>query len=123
MAIKKYIVEVVRTDEYEIEIDDSIWTDNAIGDWSEYFFETEEDNRQEEFVKHLAESITSQGIGESIEGFGYVKQKPHLSKTDDFPEQCSPDGKIIVQDQYTLGLSVSIISYDKDLKSEIFKKS
>jgi hypothetical protein len=123
MAITKYKVEVTRVDEYEIEIDDSIWTDDRIAQWSESFFETDEDSRQEDFVKRLAESLTHQGIKEDIEGFGYVKQKYHSMEEGDLLSQYGSGLKPIGEDQYTEGLFVEIIAHKDEYETEIFNQT
>lgn len=119
MATKKYTVEVTRVDEYEIEIDDSIWTDEKIADWSDSFFETDEDSRQEDFVKHLAESMTHQDIKEGLEGFGYVKQKYHSMEEGELLNQYGIGLKPIENEKYTKGLFVNIISHKGEYETEI----
>ena len=118
MAIKKYTVEVTRVDEYEIEIDDSIWTDKRISSWSEGFFETDEDSRQEDFAKNLAKSMTHQDIQEFLEGFGYVKQKYHSMEEGDLLYQSEGFTKISDAD-YTEGIIVNIISHKDEYETEI----
>nr|WP_315245107.1 hypothetical protein [uncultured Flavobacterium sp.] len=121
MAIKKYKVEVVRTDEYEIKIDDSIYTDEFIEQWSESFYQTEEGSRQEDFVKHLSESITKRGELNFLEGFGFVKQKYHSMEEDDFLVQYADNLKIVTEEEYAPGILVKIISHDVEYESEIFQ--
>jgi hypothetical protein len=126
MAIKKYTVEVVRTDEYEIEIDDSIWTDEIIETWSDSFFPTDEDNRQESIVKHLADSLTRLGLRHNLEGFGFVKQKQINARMSEneiiaqYKYDCCSGNTRISEEDYTKGLSVNIITYDYDYETEIF---
>jgi len=120
MAIQKYTVEVTRVDEYEIEIDDSIWTDEVIKEWSESFFEIDENNHQESFVKNLSESLTHQGIQTDIEGFGFVKQRLHKMKPGDLLSQYSEGLTKVTEDEYTKGLLVNIIAYKDDYETETF---
>lgn len=120
MAIKKYTVEVVRTDEFEIEIDDSIYTDEFIETWSESFYDTEEGSRQEDFVKHLASGLTRAGIANGLEGFGYVKQKFASKNKGVLLSQYSQTKKITEED-YSPGISVKIHQYDDDYQTEIFE--
>lgn len=119
MALKKYTIEVTRVDEYEIEIDDSIYTDEFIEQWSESFFDSEEDNRQEDFVKHLATGLTSGGIMKGIEGFGYVKQKYESDEDPDLLPQYSSASKRITEEEYSPGLFVKIRQYDTDYETEV----
>ncbi len=123
MAIQKFTVEVTRVDEYEIEIDDAIYTDEVIEQWSESFQETDEDNRKEDFVKHLANAITSGGKAEPMEGFGYVKQKWHASKEDDLLFQVKSGMQKVTEEDYSPGLFVNIISHDDDYQTEILTNS
>ncbi|MEO8532832.1 MAG: hypothetical protein ABI441_03745 [Flavobacterium sp.] len=120
MAIKKYKVEVTRVDEYEIEIDDAIYTDDVIEQWSEIFFNTDEDTRQEDFAKHLASGITSAGIKEVLEGFGYVKQKHHNTSDGDILPQYTSQLKKVTEEEYSPGILVNIISHNDDYTTEIF---
>lgn len=122
MALKKYKVEVTRVDEYEITIDDSIYTDEVIEQWSESFFETEEDERLEDFVKHLAKGITCAGKAEPLEGFGFVKQKFHSMEDGDLLDQCKAEMKKVTEEDYSPGLLVNIISFDDEYETEIFKQ-
>ena len=122
MALKKFRVEVVRTDEYEIEIDDSVYTDEFIEQWSESFQDTEEDSRQQDFVKHLAGSITCTGKKEFLEGFGFIKQRFHSMDTDDFLTQYSKGFTKVTEEEYSPGIKVEIINYDEDYEIEIFDK-
>lgn len=119
MAIKKYKVEVIRTDEYEIEIDDSIWTDEQIEQWSLMFYETNDDSRQEDFVKHLSEAITTNGLRDGMEGFGFVKQKYKNDEEDDFLIQHNNLGERIREENFTPGILVNIISYNDGYETEI----
>ncbi|MRX40600.1 hypothetical protein GJU43_15035 [Flavobacterium sp. LC2016-23] len=120
MAIKKYTVEVTRVDEYQIEIDDAIYTDDVIEQWSESFYETEEDTRQEDFVKHLAKAMTSGGIKEGLEGFGYVKQKHDNMEAGNLLTQYTSQSKKVTEEEYSPGLFVNIINHDNDYDTEIF---
>jgi len=120
MAIKKYTVEVTRVDEYEIEIDDSLYTDEFIEQWSLSFYETDEDSRQEDFVKHLASGLTSGGIKSGLEGFGYVKQKYASQADNEILTQYSSGFKKVTEEEYSPGLFVKINQYDDDYQTEIF---
>lgn len=122
MALQKYKVEVVRTDEYEIEIDDAIYTDEFIEQWSESFYPTDEDSRQENFVEHLASAITRSGTAKGLEGFGSIKQKLHCMEDGYLLTQYSSAYKKVPEEQYSPGIIVNIIGYDDDYETEIFKQ-
>jgi len=123
MAIKKYRVEVVRTDEYEIEIDDAIYTDEFIEQWSESFQDTDEESRTEDFVKHLAGSITCNGKAQGLEGFGYIKQSIHSCDGELELSQYSSGLKRIPEEEFSPGIKVEIINYDEDYEIEIFENN
>lgn len=48
MSKKKYLVTVKRIDEYEIEVDETVWDEEALKNWSNAFYEVES---VEELVK------------------------------------------------------------------------
>jgi hypothetical protein len=121
MAIQKYKVEVVRTDEYEIEIDDAIYTDEFIEQWSEGFYETDSDNREEDFVKHLANAITFDDKAKFLEGFGFIKQRYHSMNLGNLLTQYSSKSKVKEED-YSPGLVVTINTHADDYSTEIFKQ-
>ncbi|MFW0737603.1 hypothetical protein [Flavobacterium sp. T12S277] len=120
MALRKYKVEVTRIDEYEIEIDDAIYTNEVIEQWSESFFETDEDCRQEDFAKHLAKGLTRGGIKDGLEGFGFVKQKFHKMPVGELLTQYSSGLKKVTEEEYSPGLFVNIICHDDDYETEVF---
>lgn len=65
-----YQIEVKRTDQFKIEIDELIWNKEALANWSSVFFPVE----STEFIaEHLAKSIVHSGVGSFFEGYGYVK--------------------------------------------------
>lgn len=120
MAIQKFKIEVTRVDEYVIEVDDSMYTDEFIEQWSESFYETNEDSRQEDFAKHLASALTSEGLTRGIEGFGYIKQKLFRDDVNHLLTQYSSELKTITEEDYSPGLLVDIIQYDEDYEIEVF---
>ncbi|MEN9909091.1 MAG: hypothetical protein RLZZ540_2240 [Bacteroidota bacterium] len=119
MAIRKFAVAVIRKDEYEVEIDDSIYSDEFLEQWTETFYHTEEGKRQEDFVKHLANAITANHLAKGLEGFGYVKQKYSSMAEGDFLRQINSELKNVTEEEYAPGLSVNIISYDLDYKNGV----
>ncbi|NRT11508.1 hypothetical protein [Flavobacterium sp. 14A] len=121
MAIQKFTVEVVRTDEYEITIDDSIYTEDYLEQWSESFFETEEGNRQEDFAKHIALGISLAGKAQSLEGFGFVKQAFKPVDENDIEPQYGYNRKQITEQEYTPGIQVKILEYNDGHEVEIFE--
>ena len=65
--MKKFKCTVTKTYEYEIEIDEKIWTEERIKNWASIFYKA--DNLQE-VAEHLAMMKTRYDDGEFIEGFG-----------------------------------------------------
>jgi hypothetical protein len=122
MSILKYKVEVVRTDEYEIEIDDAIYTNDTIEEWSQHFLATDDESRQEDFVKHLAVAISMSGTAQGLEGFGYVKQKHCSMIQSDYYTQTAVGRRKVTEEEYNPGLIVTINSYEDQIETEIFKQ-
>lgn len=65
--MKKFNCEVTKTYIYEIEMDDSVWTEEEIQTWGDYFQPV---NDLQDIVEILAEMKTKYDAGEFIEGFG-----------------------------------------------------
>jgi len=65
--MKKFKCTVTKTYEYEIEIDEKIWTEETIKEWASAFYRA--DNLQE-VAEHLAMMKTRYDDGDFIEGFG-----------------------------------------------------
>lgn len=118
MGIIRYNVEVTRVDEYEIHIDDAIWTEEEIKKWSNTF---QDAKKPKHIVDHLAKAITNHGIAEGMEGFGYVKQKHCRMPNGDFYSQQTAFLEKIKESDYTKGLSVIVIQHNEDYESEINK--
>lgn len=118
MAIKKYNVEVVRTDEYEIEVDETIWTQEAIDLWSETFFEAE---NVDDLVKYLSEALSQKEEPGYMEGFGFVKQKYAGNEDSPFVIQTRNEKYIVQDHEYTNGLVVNIISKKDQIESEVLQ--
>lgn len=66
--MRKFRCSVTKTYEYEIEIDENIWTEENIKGWASVFEYAE---TLEDIVEILAERKTRYGFGEHIEGFGF----------------------------------------------------
>lgn len=73
--MRKFKVKVETVKEYEIEVDDSIATDEELENWESVFWPLDcEDDRVTSYVASYAELRASQGDG-FIEGFGVVTPK------------------------------------------------
>lgn len=109
----KFKVTVTRIDEYEIEIDETVWTPSELKDWAKTFFPTES---LAEFAKHLAGAVMSNGSANGfMEGFGYVK----TYRSDGSVREQFGALKKVEESQYTTGLSVTPISEDEDFDYEV----
>lgn len=67
--MKKFRIEVTRTDTYEIEVDETVWDEKTLRDWSKMFSLASD---QREFAEILAVSIAESDGNFPIEGFGTV---------------------------------------------------
>lgn len=113
----KFSITVIRTDEYEIEIDENIWTPEYINDWSKSFYPAED---AEDIAKHLAAAIMNEGSGNGfMEGFGVVKT---LYNNGNEKRQWETITKPIAAEDYTKGVSVKIITENDDYEYEIEQK-
>ena len=119
MALKKFTVEVTRTDEYEIEIDTDVWNQERIDQYSESFSEVED---IDDIVMEVARGISHQGKNKFIEGFGFVKQKAHRSEPGDLNTQYFSRGIKVNDDEYDQGLLVNIISHADEYEVTSFVK-
>lgn len=65
--MKKFRCTVTKETTMDIEIDDSIWTEQEIAEWQRYFYSVE---NLKDIVGHIAKMKTEYEDGEFIEGFG-----------------------------------------------------
>ena len=65
--MNKFKCTITKTTEYEIEIDESVWTNEALKNWSSVFEDVES---QQELAEVLAQRMEDHCPGEFIEGFG-----------------------------------------------------
>lgn len=110
----KFKIEVTRVDEYEIEVDETIYDQQALKNWSQTFWDVDS---AQELAESLAETVARNGAGRNfMEGFGTVKTyySDGSEKT-----QYTRDFKRITE--FTPGLSIRIISEDDDISTETKK--
>lgn len=104
--MKKFKCVVTKTYEYEISMDDKIWSEENINNWASVFYEAD---NLEDMVRHLARMKVQHEDGEYIEGFGipYINGDiPYLNNAEDF-SYISPD------------INIDIITYeDVDVEVE-----
>lgn len=72
----KFKVTVTCINEYEIDIDEEVWTPEALREWSRYFSTVE---NTAALADHLGEMLARNGITDEIEGFGYLDGDTQLS--------------------------------------------
>ena len=114
----KFNVKVIRTDEYEIEIDENKFNEEALKSWSEVFSDVE---TQEDLAKKLAGAIMYFGSDYGfIEGFGYVKT---VNENGNEVKHYEQGHGVVLDSEYSSGLSVKIIyeNEDYDYESEEIK--
>ena len=113
--MKKYNVQAIRTDEYEIEIDENIWTAEALEKWSNVFCDCDD---LEELAKHLSGMLLSLGYERFLEGFGYVYTENEDGMQ--LSQFCRDDnGEIVKVTDFAKGIKVKVISMDDDYDYEI----
>lgn len=114
----KFNVTVIRTDQYEIEIDENIWNKEARENWGKVFHEV---NDVEDVVKDFAVAYMRTDT-HFIEGYGYPKvlykdgtAKRMMYMNDQNKLENVPEEKM------TKGLIIKPIDEDEDYETEIEK--
>ena len=72
--MRKFKVTVTRTVEYEVEVDETVYTDEARKGWEGTFWTLDQEDNAEAFACALAEQSVRLGVNEFIEGFARVMQ-------------------------------------------------
>lgn len=117
MSIKSIKTEVTRVDSFEIKIDETIWNDEALKEWSNVFFPVE---NLEDLAKHLAQMVARLGTGEFYEGFGRIKTSfKNLEKTQWVTNE---KNEWVVFREYQKGIEIVILSEDDDCEVEIINE-
>lgn len=111
--MQKFKVTITRIDEYEISIDETVWTPEELKNWSKSFYPTE---NTKELAKHVAGAIFHSGSGDGfMEGFAIVKQL----RNDNTPMFQMHHGKKVLEEDYTKGLLAKIIDENEDIEFEV----
>lgn len=115
--MKKFKCTVTRTDEYEIEIDETIYNKEWMEKFSSYMYDF---NSLSQHVEHLAQYQARLGSGASfIEGYGYVNRNGKLPYS---PEDFDENGEWLPEEQRRQtapGLNINIISEDEDCEVDV----
>lgn len=85
--MKKYKVTVTRVTEYEVEVDENIYTEEARKDWERIFWDLEGDEPTEAFARGLAEQSIRLGVNDFIEGFSRVMEDSE--QADRYKDHCN----------------------------------
>ena len=72
--MKKFKITVTRTVDYEVEVDETVYTDEARKGWEGTFWALDPEDNAEAFACALAEQSIRLGVNEFIEGFSRVMQ-------------------------------------------------
>lgn len=83
--MKKFKVEVTKTWDFEVEIDETVWTEENIQNWKKVFYNVD---TLEEIVEILATMFAEQGEGQFLEGFGV----PMIDRAIPFPQMLTAEG-------------------------------
>ena len=84
--MKKYKVTVTRTTEYEVEVDENIYTEENRESWEHTFWNLDGDEPTESFARGLAEQSIRLGVNEFIEGFARVMENKEQAER--YKEHC-----------------------------------
>jgi len=115
--MEHFIIEVIKTDEFIVNIDPIIWDEKARKDWSETFWKL---NNNEDLAKSLAESVSRQGLENFYEGFGYIKTFYNDgSERKQWYKDKEGNLKFRTEEDYTNGISITVLSMDDDIESNI----
>lgn len=107
----KYKIEVKKTNEYEIEFDESVWTESYIEEWDSIFQDAFD---LEDSAEHLSYLLMQEGPGGFIEGFGHVK-----TFYPDGEEFLQFDGLTVMsEDMYAEGVVVRLKSPGEEFEYE-----
>lgn len=113
--MKKYNINVIRTDEYEIEIDENIWTAEALESWNSAFGGCDD---LKALAQHLSLMLLRFGYERFLEGFGYVYVvNENGVKLSQYERDDKGEWKIVTD--FAPGIKVRIIQEDDDYDCEI----
>jgi hypothetical protein len=114
--MKKFLVTVVKTVVYKVEVDETIWNAKEQESWEKVFwklpdtFESDDPDIEAAagFAESLAVSSCDLGVNEFIEGFGTCAQS----------EKCA---KMFGEEKFTKGLYIKEIDTDYDCETKKIK--
>lgn len=110
----RFNITLTRTDEYEVHVDETIWTPEEITKWASSFYPTSDAG---ELAKHLTQAVMNDGSGNGyMEGFGYVKT---YRADGSIKPQFGQGYRKVEEADYTKGLSIRVISENEDFEDDI----
>lgn len=111
MAKRNFLVSVTRTSEYEVQVDDTLWTDEALEAWSDAFSKVEDVGDIAVFV---ATEIAHRGLDEAcLEGVGFVERGVNTETGFVARDLTLFNGLPVPQEKYNPSFRVEIIEHDK----------
>lgn len=117
--MKKYSIEAVRTDNYIVEIDESIWTPEELKKWGSVFFDMDD---TKELSEHVAFLVMREGYEKFIEGFGYLYTQDEDGRHLRQWAMNEKGGGLTEVTEFSPGIKVTIISQDDEYSFETEEK-
>lgn len=113
-----YEVTLKKVDQCKIHIDEEIWNQAALQDFSRYFNKVE---TIEDLLNILFLKIQLQGIGENYEGFGFVKTNTLVKNEAMEMVQLDHNYKRLTDNDYCKGIEITITDENPDYEVELTK--
>lgn len=108
--MKKFQVEVTKTWDFEVEIDETIWNEENIASWKKTFYNVDD---LEQIIEIFATMFAEQGEGQFLEGFGV----PMINNSIPFPQILTAEGcSQVSKDISVNGLSEDIEANVKEIE-------
>ena len=112
--MKKYDIQAIRTDQYIVEIDETVWTPEALEGWSAVFIPIE---NTQELAEHIVFLLMRFGYEKFLEGFGYIQtQNEDGYQYSQFER--NEAGNITKVTEFADGIKATIISEDDEYSFE-----
>lgn len=106
--MKKFRLEITRTDEYHFDVDENIWDEAALKDYSNTFSTVE---TIPDLLENLAFQVMRFGSDKFYEGFGYVREIDHNGKD---VKQYGNDHIELKESDYCQGITMTLVSEDDE---------
>lgn len=104
--MKKFKVEVTKTWNFEVEIDEDVWSKENIEDWKKTFYDVV---GLEEIIEIFSTMFAEQGEGSFLEGFGI----PMINNEVPFPQCLTAKGCSEVSKD------ISVNSLSEDIEADV----